>query len=577
MTVDTIEPLRTLRWHAARVRTPATRKLLAWAPLLLILVMQMVLTMRLMPYLGSDHDDETIYVFGGHQLIYELLHGGGSPYYETWYSGAPVLYPVLAAVADTVGGLTAARGLGMIFMLCATTLLFLTARRMFGYWVGVTAAVLFAGLGVTQNLGALATIDAPSLLLLACAAYCTTRAASSTRWLLLIPVFLLAANATKYVSVIFDPFVIGLAACQLIPEGWSRAGRRILALGSVTLITMIIMVFLAGGAYLKGILFTTLARKGGAQYIFGAHFASNVRIFSLTWQWTGAVLALGILALLVVCLYPSEIKKHAPVLVILIAAGLIVTLGNIRLHTDQSMDKHDDFGIWFTCIAAAYAIAHTADAARRWRLKIPALLIAAVAAGYCCFHYSPLASVSSYFRLTPISTYEAETYNFLTPYLKPGNNEYLLASEDDFVMVYDNHLGLHWWQFFDDTYVKYPIPGRGGDSHDQATGLACGGVGQPTAADPRCMYLEDSAGYVAAIRHHWFALVTLSHDHGLPADQVILNAVNSTPGYVRIFDQGGAPTYIYAADYPAWEREHPSAVARARERLGPPQSATSPG
>jgi hypothetical protein len=576
VSVGTIALPRTLRWPAAKARTPAIQKLLAVAPLLLILAMQVILTLRLIPYVGSDHDDETIYIYGGHQLIYELLHGGGSPYYETWYSGAPVLYPVLTALADTVGGLTAARGMSLVFMLLATVLLFLTARRLFGYWVGVTAAGLFAGLGLTQNLGSLATIDAPSLLLLACAAYCAVRAAGRTRWLLLVPVFLLLANATKYVSVIFDPVVIGLAACQLIPEGWSRAGRRILALGAATLITTVVVVFLAGAAYLKGILFTTLARKGGAQYIFGAHFASNVRIFSLTWQWTGAILALGVLALLVLCLHPPEIKKNGPVLLILVAAGLIVTLGNIRLHTDQSMDKHDDFGAWFTCIAAAYALAHLADTFRHWRLKIPALVIAAVVAGTCCYHYSRLVAVNSFVRLLPISTYEAETYSFLTPYLKPGNSEYLLASEDDFVMVYDNHLGLHWWQFFDDTYVKYPIPGRGGDAHDQATGPACGGVGQPPATDPQCMYLEDSAGYVAAIHDHWFALVTLAHDHGLPNDNVILDTVMSTPGYVQIFDIGGAPTFIYAPDYPAWEREHAAANAQApRQRTTAPNERTT--
>jgi Dolichyl-phosphate-mannose-protein mannosyltransferase len=567
VTAGTIAPPITQRCRAPRARMPAIRKVLAAVPLLLILTMQVVLTVRLMPYVGSDHDDETIYIYGGHQLIYELLHGGGSPFYETWYSGAPVLYPVLAAVVDHFGGLAAARGMSMVFMLCATALLFLTARRLFGYWVGVTAAALFAGLGVTQNLGALATVDAMSLVLLAGAAYCAAQSVSGTRWLLLVPAFLLAANATKYVTVVFDPVVIGLAAFQLTPEGWSRVWRRILALGSATLAATIVAVFLAGGAYVKGILFTTLARKGGTQVIFGAHFVSSARIISDTWEWMGAVLALGILALPILCLHRSEIRRHGLLLILLITAGMIVTLGNIRLRTDQSMDKHDDFGVWFACIAAAYALAHAADAVRRWRAKIPVLSIAAAAAGCCCYYYSQPASFSSYFRTTPMATYQAETYSYLAPYLKPGNNEYLLASMDDFAMVYDNHLRLHWWQFFDDTYVKYPIPGRGGDAHDLVQGVACGGAGLPPATDPRCMYLEGSAGYLAAIRAHWFALVTLARDHGLSNDKVILAAVRSTPGYVQIFDRGGAPTFIYAPDYPAWKQLN---HRPARSGLRPP-------
>jgi hypothetical protein len=41
--------------------------------------------------------------------------------------------------------------------------------------------------------------------LVSAAAYCAVRSASSIPCLLLIPLFLLIANATKYVSVLFDP------------------------------------------------------------------------------------------------------------------------------------------------------------------------------------------------------------------------------------------------------------------------------------------------------------------------------------------------------------------------------------
>ena len=61
-------------------------------------------------------------------MIHELWHGGGSPYYETFFSGAPVLYPVLAAMLDHVGGLVLVRLMSGVFMLGATWLLYATTR-----------------------------------------------------------------------------------------------------------------------------------------------------------------------------------------------------------------------------------------------------------------------------------------------------------------------------------------------------------------------------------------------------------------------------------------------------------------
>jgi len=558
VTTDTLVLPRVGRVPRHAARPAVVSRLVTAAPVVLILVAQVALTMRLIPYVGSDHGDEAIYIYGGHQLIHELLHGGGSPYYETWYSGAPVVYPVLAAVADHLGGIVLAREMSLAFMLCATVLLFATARRLFGYWVGITAIGLFIGLGVTQNLGALATYDAMALALMSAAAYCAVRSAASSRWLLAVPLALLAANATKYVTVLFDPVVVGLAAIQLASDGWRRVQQRLLALGVAVLVLTGTVVFLAGSAYVKGIMLTTLSRKSGTQSLLEAHSASTSQVVSLSWEWTGAVIVLGALALLLPLLRRPE-RRNGLVLMLLLGAGILVTLGNIRLHTAQSMDKHDDFGAWFACIPAAYLLARLADTVRRWRVKIPVLVVAAVAAGWCGWYYSQPANFTDYFSTQPLASYQQEQYGFLRPYLT-GAGEFLLGSINASNMVYDNHSSIEWWQFFDDTYIKYPIPDRGGDPRGQAQGLVCGGAGQPPASDPRCMYLEAAAGYNAAIRAHWFGLITLVDNHQLSYDNTILAAVKSTPGYVLLTTQGGAPTYIYAPDYPAWERVHRAQV-----------------
>jgi hypothetical protein len=544
---QTVSLPRVADGFAPGVRLTVLSRVALHLPLLAVLAAQAALTVRLMPYVGSDHSDEAIYIYGGTQLIRELLHGGGSPYYETWYSGVPVFYPVIAAVAAKLGGLLLARWMSVAFMLAATALLFLTARRLFGYWTGVTAAGLFAGLGVTQNLGALATFDAMSLMLLAFAAYCATRSAVSARWLLTVPLALLAANAAKYVTLLFDPVVIGLAALQLAPLGWRRSAQRVLSLAAASAILTGVVLLVAGSGYIQGIMFTTLSRQGGTQADFGSHFATAAQVVSLTWQWTGAVVALGALAVLVPLLRRTGGRTHVLLLLLLLAAGLLVTAGNARLHTAQSMDKHDDFSAWFACIPAAYALAHLTALARGRAVQALVFAAAAAVAGLSGWHYSQPSDLSGYFSTVSLDSYRP--YAFLAPYLGHGGQEYLLGSKYSAEMAEESRIA--WWQYFDDIYVKYPVPGRGGDAHGQVPGLACGGSGQPPATAPGCVYLEGAAGYTAAIRAHWFALVTLDGNHGLDTDAAIRAAVKAVAGYVQVSDQGGAPTFVYAPDYPA--------------------------
>jgi hypothetical protein len=110
-------------------------------------------------------------------------------------------------------------------------------------------------------------------------------------------------------------------------------------------------------------------------------------------------------------------------------------------------------------------------------------------------------------------------------------------------LLYMDHVDIPWYDYSNDVYVKYPIPGRGGDSHGQVPGLACFSV------RPHCVYLEGPAGYRAAISAHWFTLISMAGNHGIPQDAVIRQTVLRTAGYVLITRLGGAPTWIYAPAY----------------------------
>ena len=69
--------------------------------------------------------------------------------FPSYFSGAPVIYPPLGAVADSLGGLAAARVLSLGFMLGVTSLLWATAGRLYGRRAALLAAGLFATLAGT--------------------------------------------------------------------------------------------------------------------------------------------------------------------------------------------------------------------------------------------------------------------------------------------------------------------------------------------------------------------------------------------------------------------------------------------
>jgi 4-amino-4-deoxy-L-arabinose transferase-like glycosyltransferase len=509
---------------------------LSWLPMAVILVAQTVLSARLIPR-SIANADESLYIYSGHQLIRELWHGGGSPFYETYFSGSPDLYPVFAATVDHIGGLAAVRLASLFCMLVSTTLLYATTRRIFGYWPAVTAAGLFAGLGITQDLGALATYDAMALMLTAAAAYCAARAASdevhARRWLALVPLILLAANAIKYASVLLDLIVIGLGALLIDYQGLKRAVERFAVLGAATLLLLVLAVYLGGSAYLRGIALTTLARKTGTQIVVSDYYTPTRVIMHLSWNWAGAVLCLGVLALLASLLISHE--RHNVILLALLLSASVLVIGEyVHLHALTAFSKHADFAAWFTCMGAGYALARSAEFARRWYMKLPVVAVALAAAVAVGVHYSGTG-------IAPPAQ-ENRVDVLLKPYLELRSGRYLLGGKLDTEMIYSGHMNVAWYQFVDDNYIKYPIPGRGGDSHWQASGQVC------TQLRPGCMYLGGAAGYRAAIQAHWFTVISMAGARS-PLDATIEHTAERTDGYILLTTAGGAPTWVYAPAY----------------------------
>ena len=93
-----------------------------WLPLTAILVGQAALSLRLV-WSNSAFTDEALYIWSGRLEWEHWLHGAPVPNFPSYFSGAPVVYPPLGAMAAALGGLYAARILSLFFMLFATVLL----------------------------------------------------------------------------------------------------------------------------------------------------------------------------------------------------------------------------------------------------------------------------------------------------------------------------------------------------------------------------------------------------------------------------------------------------------------------
>jgi hypothetical protein len=339
-------------------------------PLLAVLVVQAGLSLRLV-WSNTASEDEALYLWAGHLQWAHWLHGTSIPDFPLYFSGAPVIYPPLGALADSVGGLAEARVLSLCFMLGATVLLWATTSRLYGKHAAFLAASLWAVLGPTLRLGAFATYDATALFLVALAAWCVTSGRhrrGGTRWMLAGAGVLVLANATKYASALFDPTVAGLAILCGLPPGGKIAWRRGGYLLALVVIADIALLLAARGHYLVGVDQTTLTRPSAGTRVFV--------VLRSAWDWTGVVVILAFLAVAV----SLRREKHAPsrwLLALLAVTALLAPAAQALIHTDTSLNKHVDVGAWFAAIAAGYAADRMARAMRTQSAELAAVVTGA--------------------------------------------------------------------------------------------------------------------------------------------------------------------------------------------------------
>jgi 4-amino-4-deoxy-L-arabinose transferase-like glycosyltransferase len=320
----------------------------AWLPLAAVLAVQAALSVRL---IGADtaFQDEGTYLWAGHLEWAHVLHGAPLPPFPIYFSGAPVIYPPLGALADSVGGLAGARLLSMVFMLGCTILVWDVTRRLFDRRAAFFAAALFATLAPTLHLGSFATYDAMSLFLLALATWLVASAGErgeATGRMIAAGVVLALANSTAYSTALFDPVVLAMAVFVAWPAGRRVAARRGAVLVTATLVLLAVGVLFGGGRYLTGIRQTTLQRAPGSD--------ASLTVLLHAWSWTGVVIVLALSAVFTSWATRQD-RRYSWLLAVLAAAALLGPVEQAVLHTTGSLNKHVGAGAWFAAIAAGYA------------------------------------------------------------------------------------------------------------------------------------------------------------------------------------------------------------------------------
>jgi 4-amino-4-deoxy-L-arabinose transferase-like glycosyltransferase len=327
--------------------------------LLAVLTVQAALSVRLL-WANTTFEDEALYLWSGRWEIAHLVDGTTIPQFQRYFSGAPVIYPVIGAIANAHGGLVAARLLSLAFMLGATLLLYGATTRLFGRQAGVCAAAMFGFLGPVQFLGSFATYDAMALFLLALASWLVimARGAASEPLLILAALVLALADATKYATALWDPVVILLAGLTASKGGWLRRSARSLRLAAYVGAVIWVALFRFGGpSYVAGILVTTLARSAGG--------VSPGNVLRDSAPWIGIVLLLALRAVVI-----ARGRREQLLCAVLAAAVLLAPLEQARIHTLTSLEKHVAFGAWFGAIAAGYVLARAVEDSKYWKWRI---------------------------------------------------------------------------------------------------------------------------------------------------------------------------------------------------------------
>jgi 4-amino-4-deoxy-L-arabinose transferase-like glycosyltransferase len=299
---------------------------------------------------NTAYIDEADYLWVGHLVIRHWLHGATWPatLIKDNLSGSPFLYPPIGAVADSIGGLAAARILSMLFMLGATIFLYSAAQRLFGRQAALIAAILWALSEPAFRL-AYATYDPLSVFLTTISAWLIVQATFRKRPLLFAiasAVVLGLANATAYSGIVIDPVVVAFALAVWWPTlGPKRALIYTAALCAGLLASFVLVMAGTGSFAGTGTIFHRQSKD---------HQDLSLVIKEI-WSYSGFLMALSLIGALVA--FKLETRARAILVTLLGVAVFTAPVAQFHYGTAWSADKHVAYGFWFAVMAAGYGCA----------------------------------------------------------------------------------------------------------------------------------------------------------------------------------------------------------------------------
>jgi hypothetical protein len=322
-------------------RRPRVDRWLRALPLGLVLAVQAVCAARLD---NSVFQDEALYIHTGRLLINSWT-GGEGPYGrpETYFSGAPQLYPVLAGLINEVGGLHLVRAFSMLCMLSATvavawtadTLIKGRAPRTPRIGPGLLAAMVFALSASVLFLTNFATFDAPSFALIAWAMALATWSSVRRRSLLwsgLVGAACALAVFLKYSSAIDVPFVLAIGPAAAWTARTRGSVARAVTAAATCVVIIVASILTWARPLLDGLRFTTTGRSATVPQ-------SPLSLLEDVLRWDGIPLLLILLGLVLL------IRRQPLVAGVLGLGALAAPAYQIHLGEAVSLHKHVVLGL----------------------------------------------------------------------------------------------------------------------------------------------------------------------------------------------------------------------------------------
>jgi 4-amino-4-deoxy-L-arabinose transferase-like glycosyltransferase len=494
--------------------------------LVVVLAVQAALSVRLVRA-DTAFDDEALYLWAGHLEWAHWLHGTPIPPFPKYFSGSPVIYPSLGALADSIGGLAGARILSLLFMLGATALLWGTTRRLYGQRAAFFAAAFFAVLGPTLHLGAFATYDALRVVLVALAAWCVVRAGdrgSGTGWMIAAGSALAVANAAAYSSVLFDLVVLALALLTAWPAGGRLAARRCATLLITVVVLLAAGALIGGTAYLGGFQRTTLAPAPGA--------SPPLSVLAHSASWAGLIVVLAACAV-IISWASRQGWAQTLLLAVFTAAVVLGPLEQARQHALASLDEHVGLGAWFGAIAAGYAV-------NRFIAAAPAGRARAVTCGACvvALVFPITLGASQSWALATDWPNATSFLAILRPLADHGSGRLLV--EDPAVARYYLSAGRQWQRWSSTRNIILP------------SGISTGGPSTASVAG------AGNAGVFAEfITHGYFSYVALNFADTTALDHRLADQLHRDPRYrtIAVVPYGTEVPPLGQGTYVIWRYE----------------------